>query len=136
MANVIGYRPVFDAVRDPQSHPDIFYLLLQLNGWDSVDDESVVSKYTSEGGSLPLPEAWIEPTNPPYSYWGYYMYANIRSLNYLLAARGMRTLPFRFVLLRSSFLFSTKSIVKLTHCHEYDEPVLHARPWSLRLSVD
>jgi AMP deaminase len=66
-----------------------------MNGWDSVDDESTVSKFTSEGGTLPLPEEWCEPTNPPYSYWAYYMYANIQSLNQLLYARGLRPLPFR-----------------------------------------
>lgn len=93
LSNIFG--PLFEAVRDPEAHPDIFHVLLQMNGWDSVDDESVVSKYTSEGGALPLPEQWTEATNPPYSYWAYYMYANIRSLNELLVHRGLRQLPFR-----------------------------------------
>lgn len=97
LITLVFFRPLFETVKDPESNPNIFRFLLQMNGWDSVDDESVVSKYTSEGGALPLPESWVEPTNPPYSYWAYYMYANIRSLNHLLSARGLRTLPFRYL---------------------------------------
>ncbi|XP_053990598.1 uncharacterized protein LOC128882847 isoform X2 [Hylaeus volcanicus] len=89
------FKPLFEVVKDPDRHPEIYRVLLQMNGWDSVDDESTESKFTSEGGTLPLPEEWCEPTNPPYSYWAYYMYANIQSLNQLLYARGLRPLPFR-----------------------------------------
>ncbi|CDI76682.1 adenosine monophosphate deaminase, putative [Eimeria acervulina] len=64
-------------------------------GFDSVDDESRVSKYTMEGGELPAPSDWTSSSNPPYSYWIFYMYANIRALNLFLEARNMRPLSFR-----------------------------------------
>lgn len=67
----------------------------QVVAFDCVDDESVVSKYTMSGGELPAPDAWTSLDNPPYSYWGYYIYANIRALNQLLYARGIRPLAFR-----------------------------------------
>ncbi|CDJ30195.1 AMP deaminase 2, related [Eimeria mitis] len=63
-------------------------------GFDSVDDESRVSKYTMEGGDLPAPSDWTSTSNPPYSYWIFYMYANIRALNLFLEARNMRALSF------------------------------------------
>lgn len=66
-----------------------------LVGWDSVDDESYASKYTMEGGELPRPEDWTSENNPPYSYWAFYMYANIRALNHFMVARGMHALAFR-----------------------------------------
>eukprot|EP00920_Eleutheroschizon_duboscqi_P031499 GHVT01076037.1.p2 GENE.GHVT01076037.1~~GHVT01076037.1.p2 ORF type:complete len:217 (-),score=32.27 GHVT01076037.1:27-677(-) len=99
-------RPVFEAVISPQDHPDVFYLLMQMVGWDSVDDESHVSKYTMEGGDLPIPELWTNECSPPYSYWAFYMFANIRSLNHLLAARKLATIPFR----------SNANKPKPTHC--------------------
>ena len=33
------------------------------------------------------PEQWVEVDNPPYSYYIYYMYANITALNHLRAER-------------------------------------------------
>lgn len=71
----------------------------QMVGFDSVDDESRVSKFTMEGGDLPTPEKWTSDCNPPYSYWLYYMYSNIRALNLFLEARGLRTLSFRYLIL-------------------------------------
>ncbi|KAL8435099.1 hypothetical protein ACSSS7_002689 [Eimeria intestinalis] len=48
-----------------------------------------------EGGELPTPEEWTSTDNPPYSYWGYYMHANIKALNRLMFLQGMRPLDFR-----------------------------------------
>ncbi|XP_026192261.1 AMP deaminase 2-like [Cyclospora cayetanensis] len=93
LENVFG--PLFEAASNPEKHPKIFTFLQQVVGWDSVDDESHVSKYTMEGGDLPPPELWTSSDNPPYSYWGYYMYANIRALNRLLYIQGVRPLAFR-----------------------------------------
>ncbi|CEM01066.1 unnamed protein product [Vitrella brassicaformis CCMP3155] len=89
------FQPVFEAVVNPEANRDVFMALHQVTGWDSVDDESVMSKFTTEGGELPDPEDWTQPHNPPYSYWMYYMYANIRALNELLTARGLRTMAYR-----------------------------------------
>ncbi|ESS30887.1 AMP deaminase [Toxoplasma gondii VEG] len=89
------FEPLYDAVRNPEEHPEVFTFLHMLVGWDSVDDESYASKYTMEGGELPKPAEWTGENNPPYSYWGYYMYANIRALNEFMVARGLRALAFR-----------------------------------------
>ncbi|CDJ37139.1 hypothetical protein ETH_00012985 [Eimeria tenella] len=93
LENIFG--PLFEAACSPSKHPKIFQLLQQVVGWDSVDDESHVSKYTMEGGELPPPELWVSADNPPYSYWGFYMHANIRALNRLLYLQGIRPLEFR-----------------------------------------
>ncbi|KAL8271080.1 hypothetical protein Esti_004997 [Eimeria stiedai] len=96
------FQPLFEAVCKPRQHPKLFAFLhqaseaqLRVVGWDSVDDESRVSKYTMEGGELPSPEEWTSTDNPPYSYWGYYMHANIKALNRLMFLQGMRSLDFR-----------------------------------------
>ncbi|EZG56147.1 AMP deaminase [Gregarina niphandrodes] len=89
------FRPVIEAVLKPRDHPEIFEMLRQTVAWDSVDDESVVSKFTMAGGELPDPKDWVHEDNPPYAYWAYYMYANIRTLNVLLQARGLNPMPFR-----------------------------------------
>ena len=60
----------------------IITCLLQVTGFDSVDDESkpehvIFDKYA------PLPEHWTCVENPPYAYYLYYMYANMTVLNHL-----------------------------------------------------
>ncbi|KAH0474625.1 MAG: uncharacterized protein KVP18_004302 [Porospora cf. gigantea A] len=85
------FHPLFEAIARPQEHPDIFWMLQNVVGWDSVDDESKATT-TSD---FPPPEEWTRTENPPYHYYMYYMFANIRVLNLFLNARGMRTLSFR-----------------------------------------
>ena len=60
----------------------LVHLLVQVTGFDSVDDESkpehiIFDKYA------PLPENWTSVENPPYAYYLYYMYANMTVLNHL-----------------------------------------------------
>uniref|UniRef100_A0A8C4I0D0 AMP deaminase n=1 Tax=Dicentrarchus labrax TaxID=13489 RepID=A0A8C4I0D0_DICLA len=43
----------------------------------------------------PLPVNWTEEDNPPYSYYLYYMYANMTVLNHLRRQRGFPTLVLR-----------------------------------------
>lgn len=57
-------------------------LSLQVDGFDSVDDESKPENHVFNLES-PLPEAWVEEDNPPYSYYLYYTYANMAVLNHL-----------------------------------------------------
>ena len=44
---------------------------------------------------LQTPDEWTDNENPPYSYYIYYMYANITMLNHLRRERGMNTFVFR-----------------------------------------
>lgn len=49
-------------------------------GFDSVDDESKPENpYPSE--AMKRPDEWDDEENPPYSYYLYYMYANVSVLN-------------------------------------------------------
>lgn len=53
-----------------------------MTGFDSVDDESKHSDHMFSYKS-PKPEAWTTDDNPPYTYYLFYMYANIMVLNNL-----------------------------------------------------
>lgn len=55
---------------------------MQVDGFDSVDDESKPENHVFNLES-PLPEAWVEEDNPPYAYYLYYTFANMAMLNHL-----------------------------------------------------
>lgn len=57
-------------------------ILCQVDGFDSVDDESKPENHVFNMES-PLPEAWTEEDNPPYAYYLYYTFANMATLNHL-----------------------------------------------------
>ena len=63
-------------------------------GFDCVDDESRPESGASEN-MLDAPEEWTHSANPPYSYWCYYLWANITTLNGLRAKMGLSTFTFR-----------------------------------------
>lgn len=54
----------------------------QVTGFDSVDDESKHSGHMFSTKS-PKPNKWDIVKNPSYTYYIYYMYANIAMLNQL-----------------------------------------------------
>ncbi|SBT41118.1 AMP deaminase, putative [Plasmodium ovale wallikeri] len=89
------FEPCFDAIKNPEENKEIFTFLHLIVGWDSVDDESAISKYTMKGGELPTPDKYTSENNPPYSYYAYYMYVNIRTLNEFLTSRNLRPMAFR-----------------------------------------
>ena len=80
-------------------------------GFDSVDDESkpenamfdidvavsllLVNFPNQDLSSVQTPDEWTDSENPPYSYYIYYMYANITMLNHLRHERGLNTFVFR-----------------------------------------
>jgi AMP deaminase len=78
--------------------------LLQVTGFDSVDDESKPEHIVFDADT-PLPEDWTHEENPPYMYYLYFTYANMVVLNnfrrYGAAASGLlrpffMLRPFRF----------------------------------------
>mmetsp|Transcript_45118 Transcript_45118/g.107286 ORF Transcript_45118/g.107286 Transcript_45118/m.107286 type:complete len:747 (+) Transcript_45118:81-2321(+) len=87
------FQPLFEATIDPKGNEDIHYLLQQVVGFDSVDDESIGTSTSLK--VYPKPEDWTSDNNPPYTYWMYHMYANIRSLNALRRHRGLSTFTYR-----------------------------------------
>ncbi|XP_072906062.1 AMP deaminase 3-like isoform X3 [Hemitrygon akajei] len=88
------FLPLFEATINPRENRELHLFLKYVTGFDSVDDES---KHTAHMFSTksPSPEEWSREQNPPYSYYLYYMYANIMVLNNLRKERGLSTFQFR-----------------------------------------
>jgi AMP deaminase len=87
------FEPLFEVTKDPSSHPKLCHFLKRVVGFDCVDDESKPEKRVHK--KYPFPKYWESNTNPPFSYYMYYLYANITSLNHYRKARGFGTLMFR-----------------------------------------
>ena len=79
---------------NPDSDPELHEFLQHVCGFDSVDDESK-PETVPFNSHAPLPQDWTQDKNPAYSYYIYYMYANISVLNQLREARGLNTFAFR-----------------------------------------
>ncbi|XP_043932654.1 AMP deaminase 1 [Protopterus annectens] len=88
------FLPVFEATIKPQSNKELSIFLRHVTGFDSVDDESKHSGHMFSTKS-PRPQEWTIEKNPSYSYYIYYMYANIMVLNNLRKQRGLNTFLFR-----------------------------------------
>ncbi|PNJ46222.1 AMPD1 isoform 2 [Pongo abelii] len=88
------FMPVFEATINPQADPELSVFLKHITGFDSVDDESKHSGHMFSSKS-PKPQEWTLEKNPSYTYYAYYMYANIMVLNSLRKERGMNTFLFR-----------------------------------------
>jgi AMP deaminase len=86
--------PIFEATRDPSSHPDLHRFLQYVIGFDSVDDESK-PEHPLFDQHAPTPDLWNGLENPPYSYYLYFMYANLAVLNHFRRERGMNTFVLR-----------------------------------------
>ncbi|TFK33050.1 AMP deaminase [Crucibulum laeve] len=87
------FRPLFEVTKDPTSHPELHVFLQRVVGFDTVDDESKIERRIHR--KFPYPKLWDFPQSPPYSYWLYYMFANIASLNHWRRRRGFNTFVFR-----------------------------------------
>ncbi|XP_035236584.1 AMP deaminase 2 isoform X2 [Anguilla anguilla] len=88
------FMPLFEVTINPQSHPELHLFLQHVVGFDSVDDESKPEHHIFNLDS-PLPVNWTLEDNPPYSYYLYYMYANMTVLNHLRRRRGFHTFVLR-----------------------------------------
>ncbi|KAL1657005.1 AMP deaminase [Didymella pomorum] len=87
------FQPLFEVTKDPSSHPKLHVFLQRVIGFDSVDDESKVERRVYR--KFPSPKEWNTKQNPPYSYWMYYLFANIASLNVWRKQRGFNTFLLR-----------------------------------------
>uniref|UniRef100_A0A8C0FME1 AMP deaminase n=1 Tax=Bubo bubo TaxID=30461 RepID=A0A8C0FME1_BUBBB len=88
------FLPLYEATVHPAQHPELHLFLEHVDGFDSVDDESKPEHHIFNLDS-PLPGNWVEEDNPPYSYYLYYMYANMTVLNHLRRKRGFHTFVLR-----------------------------------------
>lgn len=87
------FRPLFEVTHDPSSHPKLHIMLQRVIGFDLVDDESKPERRFLR--QFPPPRQWNYTQSPPYSYWIYYMYANMTTLNQWRRARSFNTLVLR-----------------------------------------
>ncbi|URE47923.1 Adenosine/AMP deaminase [Musa troglodytarum] len=97
------FLPLFEVTVNPDSHPQLHVFLKQVVGLDLVDDESKPERRPTK--HMPTPEQWTNVFNPAFSYYVYYCYANLYTLNkYVLNAidmcqlresKGMTTIKFR-----------------------------------------
>ncbi|TKA66059.1 hypothetical protein B0A55_09915 [Friedmanniomyces simplex] len=87
------FQPLFEATAQPRKHPKLHIFLQRVIGFDSVDDESKTERRIYR--KFPLPRSWNTSQNPPYSYWIYYLFANIASLNVWRKQRGFNTFVLR-----------------------------------------
>ncbi|KAI9189537.1 AMP deaminase [Blastocladiella emersonii ATCC 22665] len=87
------FEPLFEVTQDPSSHPELHVFLQRVIGFDSVDDESKAERRIHK--KYPFPKYWSMSLNPPYSYYLYYMYAQITSLNQWRRERGFNTFVLR-----------------------------------------
>ncbi|TGZ62444.1 hypothetical protein CRM22_007443 [Opisthorchis felineus] len=88
------FQPLFEVTADPKSHPELHAFLQYVTGFDSVDDESKSDKVVFNH-TTPTPENYCLPENPPYSYYIFYMYANLTQLNQFRSYRGLNTFALR-----------------------------------------
>ncbi|XP_007026656.2 PREDICTED: AMP deaminase [Theobroma cacao] len=87
------FIPLFEVTVDPDSHPHLHVFLKQVVGLDLVDDESKPERRPTK--HMPTPDQWTNVFNPAYSYYVYYCYANLYTLNKLRESKGMTTIKFR-----------------------------------------
>jgi AMP deaminase len=87
------FQPLFEVTQNPQSHPKLHIFLQRVVGFDSVDDESKAERRLYR--KFPAPDQWDTEQNPPYSYYIYYLYANMASLNAWRKQRNFNTFVLR-----------------------------------------
>ncbi|KAI4328370.1 hypothetical protein L6164_020728 [Bauhinia variegata] len=87
------FIPLFEVTVDPNSHPQLHLFLKQVVGFDLVDDESKPERHPTK--HMPTPAEWTNEFNPAYSYYTYYCYANLYTLNKLRESKGMTTIKLR-----------------------------------------
>ncbi|KAI1001701.1 AMP deaminase [Podosphaera aphanis] len=87
------FQPLFEVTKDPSSHPKLHIFLQRVIGFDSVDDESKAERRLYK--KFPVPNIWDSKQNPPYSYWLYYLFSNMVSLNVFRKQRGFNTFVLR-----------------------------------------
>ncbi|XP_049850266.1 AMP deaminase-like isoform X2 [Schistocerca gregaria] len=87
------FEPLFAVTIDPASNPKLHLFLYYCTGIDCVDDESKVEPRMAR--KFPPPNQWKFRKNPPYTYYLFYLWANIYVLNNLRMMKGLPTLAFR-----------------------------------------
>lgn len=88
------FQPLFEVTKDPSSHPKLHIFLHQVIGFDSVDDESKPERRIPPT-HIPTPKEWNSRHDPPYAYYMYYTYSNLKWLNLFRQSKGLSTFTLR-----------------------------------------
>ncbi|CEF67347.1 AMP deaminase 2 [Strongyloides ratti] len=88
------FTPLFEVTNDPSIDPILFRFLLQVTGFDCVDDESK-HEYSKFDKFINEPDEYTDSENPPYTFYMFYFYANISMLNSFRSYRGLNTFSLR-----------------------------------------
>lgn len=86
------FEPLFKVTENPAIDPQLHHFLKRVVGFDTVDDESKRERRMYK--HVPKPREWTSENNPPYSYYVYYLYANLAALNCFRQERGFSTRKF------------------------------------------
>ena len=90
-----GASPRGDATRNQGARPRRVLRPAAQVAFDLVDDESKPEgPLPTHDSPAPLPENWFA-ANPHYSYYCYFVYANLYTLNQLRRTKGLSTFCFR-----------------------------------------
>jgi AMP deaminase len=85
------FKPLWEVSLEPHKNPRLHNFLMHVSGFDSVDNEATID--------LPFvtspPWQWTAVENPPYNYYMYHLWANIRTLNEFRASQGLSTFALR-----------------------------------------
>ena len=85
------FKPLWEVSLHPANHPRLHNFLTHVSGFDSVDDESAIDAPFA----ATTPWQWTVADQPPYNYYMYHLWANIRSLNEFRVRRGLSHFDFR-----------------------------------------
>eukprot|EP01094_Clydonella_sp_ATCC50884_P001547 TRINITY_DN11159_c0_g1_i1.p1 TRINITY_DN11159_c0_g1~~TRINITY_DN11159_c0_g1_i1.p1 ORF type:complete len:1275 (+),score=439.06 TRINITY_DN11159_c0_g1_i1:252-4076(+) len=102
------FRPLFEVSVDPESNPTLAKFLSFVSSFDTVNDESIPESPITPHAMPPTPDNWRPGSgvgtgnkgfdltqNPPYSYYLYYLWANIEQLNRLRRANDLNEFALR-----------------------------------------
>lgn len=87
------FLPLFEVTVDPTSDPKLAKFLEYCVGFDCVDDESKPEPRLAR--KFPVPIEWNFKTNPPYTYYLFYLWSNLYSLNMFRESKNLSLLSFR-----------------------------------------
>ncbi|QFZ27528.1 putative AMP deaminase [Clavispora lusitaniae] len=88
------FLPLYKVTLNPKSNPKLHVFLQRVVGFDSVDDESKSDKHFNTR-KPPTACEWDSHSNPPYSYYLYYLYSDLIALNQLRCSLGYNTFLLR-----------------------------------------
>lgn len=93
LTNLFG--ALWEVSLHPANAPRLFHFLNHVSGFDCIEDERVEGSAGASLDKLPPPHKWTRMEDPPYNYYCYYIWINIRTLNEFRALRNFSTYSFR-----------------------------------------